>query len=108
MRHSVEPSIHQFRFRPGTHLPVATAIPVWAGRELVSAVCSNNTSKLYSSVAGTIASAGSSVTMNRLACECLMGLAFLGAGSAAGQTPRHPADLGKLSHSLETVVAKVS
>jgi S1-C subfamily serine protease len=31
--------------------------------------------------------------MNRLACECLMGLAFLGAGSAAGQTPRHPADL---------------
>jgi serine protease Do len=37
-----------------------------------------------------------------------MGLAFVGAGSAAGQTPRHPADLGKLSHSLETVVAKVS
>jgi serine protease Do len=46
--------------------------------------------------------------MKRLACECLLGLALLGAGSAAGQTPGPPADLGNLSHSLETAVAKVA
>jgi serine protease Do len=46
--------------------------------------------------------------MNRLAPECLLGLALLEAGSAAGQTPRPAADLGKLSHSLETAVAKIA
>jgi serine protease Do len=46
--------------------------------------------------------------MNRLATECLLGLALLRAGSAAGQTPRPTANLGNLSHSLETAVAKVA
>ena len=44
--------------------------------------------------------------MNRLAA-CLFGLAFLGAGPVAGQAaPRAPV-LKNLSHSLETVAAKV-
>ena len=46
--------------------------------------------------------------MNRSASECLLGLLLLGAGSAAGQNPRPTADLGRLSHSLETAVATVA
>ena len=46
--------------------------------------------------------------MNRLASESLLGLALLGAGSAAGQTPRPATDLRKLSHSLEAAVAQVA
>jgi serine protease Do len=46
--------------------------------------------------------------MNRLASESLLGLALLGAGSAAGQTPRPATNLGTLSHSLEAAVAKVA
>jgi serine protease Do len=45
--------------------------------------------------------------MNRLTWRCLFGLALVGAGSASSQTRPSAADLGKLSQSLETVVAKV-
>ena len=45
--------------------------------------------------------------MNRLAA-CLFGLALLGPGYAAGQVPARAPDLRNLSHSLETVAAKVS
>lgn len=45
--------------------------------------------------------------MNRFACACLFGLTVAGIGPAAGQAvPRSP-DLRTLSHSLETVAAKV-
>ena len=44
--------------------------------------------------------------MNRLA-TCLLGLASLGPGYAAGQAPPRSPDLRNLSHSLETVAAKV-
>ena len=46
--------------------------------------------------------------MNRLAYECLCGFALLGAGTASGQSSPRSADLGRLSHSLEAVVAKVA
>jgi len=49
---------------------------------------------------------GSVGTMNRL-IACLFGLAFLGAGAAAGQTTPRAPDLRNLSRSLETVAAKV-
>ncbi|HEU5303220.1 MAG TPA: trypsin-like peptidase domain-containing protein [Gemmatimonadales bacterium] len=44
--------------------------------------------------------------MSHLACIGVFSLALIGSGSAFGQTPR-TAELGKLSQSLETVVAKV-
>jgi serine protease Do len=56
----------------------------------------------------SIFSSRSRETMNRLAVECLLGLALLGAGTATGQSPPRSVDLGRLSHSLESVVAKVA
>jgi serine protease Do len=45
--------------------------------------------------------------MNRFACECLFLLTLVGAGSAKGQAAPRTPDLRNLSHSLETVAAKV-
>ena len=45
--------------------------------------------------------------MNRWPCRCMLLLTLVGAGPAAGQAARRAQDLGKLSHSLETVAARV-
>lgn len=45
--------------------------------------------------------------VNRWAWRLVISVWFLQTGSAAGQNPGRSADLGKLSHSLEDVVAKV-
>jgi serine protease Do len=45
--------------------------------------------------------------MKQLACTGVFLLALIGSGSAAGQATPRPAELGRLSQSLETVVGKV-
>jgi serine protease Do len=46
--------------------------------------------------------------MTRLIGLCLVGLVLAGARTAVAQTPAAPADLGRLSRSLESAVAKVA